>query len=197
MKILAFTDIHGSKSALRKLNQIARIRNPDALVCAGDITIFENNLSFCLRKINSIGKPVIIVHGNHEEPSSFNVNLKNIYFIHKKHFIIDGVLFLGYGGGGFSKVDNDFKKTGKKFGEILAKNKSKKAVFVTHAPPYKTRLDNIDGQHCGSKTLRQFAGKNKIGLWVCGHLHENFGKWDNIKNTRAVNPGKVGKIITI
>src|SRR3989344_6440277 len=191
MKILAFTDIHGSKSALRRISQLTRIHNPDALVCAGDITVFENNLLFFLRKLNSIGKPVVIVHGNHEEPGGFNVNLKNIHFVHKKNFIIGNVLFLGYGGGGFSVVDNGFKKIGERFEKIIAKNKDKKSVFVTHAPPYKTKLDNLDGQHCGNKTLNQFAEKNNIDLWVCGHLHENFGKEDKLKNTRVVNPGPV------
>lgn len=197
MKILAFTDTHGSKAAFRRINRMTRIHNSDAIVCAGDITIFENNLSFFLRKLNRMEKPVIIVHGNHEEPGSFEVNLVNIHFIHKKHFILNDILFFGYGGGGFSVVDNGFKKIGERFEEILAKNKDKKVVFLTHAPPYKTRLDNIDGQHCGNRTLRQFAEKNRVDLWVCGHLHENFGKEDRIKNIRVVNPGQGGKTLII
>ncbi|MBI2131199.1 metallophosphoesterase [Candidatus Woesearchaeota archaeon] len=119
MKLLAFTDMHGSMRAYRKIKKISRLRHPDVLVCAGDLTIFENKLVFFLRELNKIGKPVVIVHGNHEEPGSFDVKLKNIHFIHKKYLIIGNILFLGYGGGGFSTVDNGFKKTGEKFNDII------------------------------------------------------------------------------
>ncbi len=197
MRILAFTDMHGSKAAYRKIKLNARLHNPDVLACAGDISVFENRLMSFLRELNSIGKPVAIIHGNHEDPGSFNVNLKNIHFIHKKHLIVGNSLFLGYGGGGFSMVDNDFKKTGEKFEDIMAKNKDQKIVFLTHAPPYKTKLDNLNGEHCGNKTLRHFVEKSKIDLHICGHLHENFGKEDEIKNTRVVNPGMFGRIIKI
>lgn len=197
MKILAFTDMHGSGAAYRKIKTNANLHKPDVLACAGDITIFENKITFWLRKLNSIGKPVVIVHGNHEEPSSFNTNLRNIHFAHKKHFILNNTLFLGYGGGGFSDVDEEFRKTGEKFNDIIAKNKDKKIIFITHAPPYKTRLDNLNGEHCGNKTLRHFIDRNRIDLHVCGHLHENFGREDKIKHTRIVNPGPFGKMINL
>ncbi|MBI2658106.1 metallophosphoesterase [Candidatus Woesearchaeota archaeon] len=201
MKILAFTDIHGSSLALRRIGQKIKAQNPDLLVCAGDISIFEHGIVGIVRKLNRLNKMVIMVHGNHEDDSTFvkcSKLFRNIIFIHKKHFIKNSTLFLGYGGGGFSLTDREFEKTANaKFKKTIKSNKGKKIVLITHAPPYKTRLDKLGQGHCGNKSIRQFIDKNKIDYLICGHLHENFGKEDKIKKTKIINPGPFGKIISV
>ena len=200
MKILAFTDIHGSSSALKRIGQKVKSQNPDLLVCAGDLSIFEHNIVGIMNRLNKLNKQIMLVHGNHEDASTFgrfSRLFKNIIFIHKKHFIQDDFLFLGYGGGGFSIVDKDFEKIAIKFKKIIKNNSDKKIILVTHAPPYKTRLDKLVQGHCGNKSIRQFIDKNKIDLLICGHLHENFGKEDKIGKTKIINPGPFGKIIQV
>ena len=201
MKILAFTDIHGSLQAIKRIEQKIISQKPDLLVCAGDISIFENGVMGILRKLNKLNKPLIIIHGNHEDASTFiksAKSFKNINFIHKKHFIKDDILFLGYGGGGFSVVDKDFEKIAvNKFKNIIKPHIYKKTILVTHAPPHKTKLDKLVEGHCGNKSIRNFVEKNKIDLLICGHLHENFGKEDRIHKTKIINPGPFGKIIVV
>ena len=201
MKILAFTDTHGSLSAFKRIEQRVRTQKPDLLVCAGDISIFEHGIMGILRRLNKLSKKTIIIHGNHEDASTFikcSKLFKNIIFIHKRHFIKNSTLFLGYGGGGFSVVDRNFEKTAnKKFKKIIRDNKGKKIILVTHAPPYKTKLDKLIQGHCGNKSIRHFAERNKVDLLICGHLHENFGKEDKIEKTRVINPGPFGKIVVI
>ena len=103
MRILFFTDIHGST---RHLNEIVeKSRNADIIACPGDLTIFENGLDEIFRKLNSTGKPIIVIHGNHESASSMSVlslRYKNVHFIHKSYYIHEDVIFFGHGGGGFS-----------------------------------------------------------------------------------------------
>ena len=201
MKILAFTDIHGSLLALRRIEQKVKAQKPDLLICAGDISIFEHGIVGIMRRLNKLNKKIIIVHGNHEDASTFRrcSNLfKNIIFIHKNYFTKNSTLFLGYGGGGFSVVDREFDKISKtKFKKIINGNKDKKIILVTHAPPYRTKLDKLIQGHCGNKSIRNFVEKNKIDLLICGHLHENFGKEDRIKKTKVINPGPFGKIIKV
>lgn len=201
MRILAFTDVHGSLVALRRIAQKVKTQKPDLLVCAGDMSIFEHGIIGILRKLNKLNKKIIIVHGNHEDSSTFikcSKLFKNIIFIHKNYFIEDGILFLGYGGGGFSVFDKEFEKISKnKFKKIIKNNQGKKIILVTHAPPYKTKLDKLMQGHCGNKSIRHFVEKNKIHLLICGHLHENFGKEDKIKKTKIINPGPFGKIIHV
>ncbi|MBI2654558.1 metallophosphoesterase [Candidatus Woesearchaeota archaeon] len=201
MKLLTFTDTHGSLKALKRIEHKAKAQNPDLLVCAGDISIFEHGIVGIIRRLNKLNKKILIIHGNHEDASTFkklSKLFKNITFIHKNHYIKNNSLFLGYGGGGFSMIDKGFEKIAKtKFKKIIKNNKNKKIILVTHAPPYRTKLDKIGRNHAGNKSIRHFAEKNRIDLLVCGHLHENFGREDKIKKTKVLNPGPFGKVIKI
>ena len=201
MKILAFTDLHGSLLALKRIEQKARAQKPDLAVCSGDISIFEFGIIGIMRRLNKLNIKVIIIHGNHESENTivrYSKLFKNIIFIHKSHFIEHKALFLGYGGGGFSIADKEFEKTAKaKFKNLIKKNADKKIILITHPPPYKTNLDKLVEGHCGNKSIRNFIEKNKVDLLICGHLHENFGKEDTIKKTKIINPGPFGKIITV
>ncbi len=201
MKLLAFTDLHGSLLALRRIEQAVRTQKPDLLVCAGDVSIFEQGFISVMRKLNRLDKKIVIIHGNHEEPSIFKKCarlFKNIIFIHKREFIINNVVFLGYGGGGFSLIDKEFEKTSRnKFKDIIKTNEDKEIILITHAPPYKTKLDKIEGGHCGNKSIRHFVEKNKIDYLICGHIHENFNKEDKINKTKCINPGPFGKILFV
>jgi len=200
MKILIFTDLHLSNIALKKLKLKIKKHNPDLLVCAGDVSIFEEGLDMILNKLNKLKKKILIIHGNHEEANilkKFCEKYDNLVFIHKKHYKQNNCIFLGYGGSGFALTEPDFYKTGEKFAKIIKKNKDKKIIFVTHAPPYKTKVDLIVDNYCGNKTFKYFIIKNKVDLHICGHLHENFGKKDKVKGTEIVNPGPYGKIFNI
>ena len=201
MKLLAFTDIHGSNTALKRIEQKIKSQKPDLLVCAGDISIFEHGIVGILRRLNRLNKKIIIVHGNHEDDSTFRKYsgiFKNIVFIHKAHHIENNLLFLGFGGGGFSAREKEFENlANQKFKKVIMQNHDKKIILLTHAPPYGTKLDRLGKNHAGNKSFRNFIQKHKIDFMVCGHLHENFGKADKIKKAMLINPGPFGKIITL
>jgi len=200
MKLLAFTDMHLSSVAYKKIKSKVKKQNPDLIICAGDVSIFEQGLDFILNKLNKLKKKILIINGNHETSSVMKKlcsKYDNLIFIHKKYYKQNNHIFFGYGGSGFALIEPGFYKTGEKFQKIIRRNKDKKIVFITHAPPYKTKADLIVGSHCGNKTFRNFIVRNKIDLHICGHLHENFGKKDEIKKTKIINPGHYGKIIKI
>ena len=54
MKILAFTDLHHSMAAIKKLKSKIKTQKPDILVCAGDISIFEQGLNDMAKKRQTI-----------------------------------------------------------------------------------------------------------------------------------------------
>ena len=200
MKILAFTDTHGSSTSFRRIEQKVKSQNPDILVCAGDLSIFEHGIIGIMRKLNKLQKRIIMVHGNHEDERNFSKYsnmFKNIIFIHQKCHFENDILFLGYGGDGFSVIDRKFERLARNFTKIIRKNKDKKIILLTHAPPYNTKVDKLVEGHCGNKSIRSFIDKNNISLMICGHLHENFGVEDNIKKTKIINPGPFGKIINV
>ena len=195
MMILAFVDTHGDMHSLRKLKK--KSAKADLILCAGDISIFENHLKILLHELNSFGKPVLIIPGNHEGEVRLRTECslrKNLFYLHKEFYEKENIVFAGFGGGGFSLRDEKFEKFAEK---IKQKKKSKHLVLLLHAPPYGNKTDRVMDEHAGNKSYRDFIIREKPLLVVCGHLHENHGVKDKIGKTLVVNPGPEGKLIEI
>ncbi len=199
MNILAFVDMHGSLTAMKKIEKQAK--KADVIICAGDFTIFGQGVDHFLKKFDALNKPFLIVHGNHEdeyELATIAKKYKNIKFLHARGYKEGDYFFLGYGGGGFSSRDKAFEKLSKDFEKEIKELGNPKTILITHAPPYKTKIDRIMDEPCGNKSIKKFVEKVKpLVLVVSGHLHENSGKEDKVGNTRVVNPGPYGKLITV
>jgi len=195
MILLAFVDTHGDVGSLRRLKRKAV--KADIVICAGDITIFENKIKYVLREINSFHKPVLMVHGNHESEDRLREACKkyrNIVFLHKKFYEKENVLFVGYGGGGFSVRDDKFER----FAERVKRRRlGKQLVLILHGPPYGNKTDLIMDEHAGNKSFRDFIKQEKPLVVICGHLHENSGVQDRIGKSLVINPGPGGKLIEI
>lgn len=195
MKALAFVDLHGSKPALKRI--LSMSKKADIIICAGDFTIFSHGQKEILEKLDKTGKPVLVIHGNHEEEDELKKecrNLENCHFIHDSKFRLGNHLFIGWGGGGFSYTDKEFEKKAKRFSKWIKEDD--RVVLVTHAPPYKTKIDKIGDEYAGNRSIRKFIEKIEPVLAVSGHLHECVGE-DKIKITRVLNPGYKGKIINL
>ena len=107
MRILTFIDSHGSITALKKIKQKAK--HADIIVCGGDFTIFEQDIKHILLEFNKLKKDFLIIHGNHESENIVRhlcTVHKNLFYLHNKYFIKDDILFIGWGGGGFSFKDS-------------------------------------------------------------------------------------------
>ena len=194
MKILVFTDVHGSPVAIKQL--LNKAKSVDLLICAGDIVDW-GNLEKIIRLFKITNKKMLIIPGNHEDYSELKNICKKYDFlidIHLKKFKFEDCVFFGFGGGGFLKRDIELEEEMKNL-----KFEEDKLIFVSHGPPYGTKLDYLDHMQSyrGSKTLTEFIKKFKPKIAICGHLHENEKKEDKINNTLIINPGRFGKIIEI
>ncbi|MBD3248562.1 hypothetical protein GF336_00775 [Candidatus Woesearchaeota archaeon] len=195
MKILAFADTHANKAAIKRI--VKKAKKADILINAGDISLFGDGLERMMVELDKIGKKVLMIHGNHETVSEIKEGcrmFKNLKDIHRKVFKMGDYVFLGFGGGGFSLRDKRFERISSKWAD---KYKGRKVVLVTHAPPYCTKIDVVLDEHVGNKSITKFIKKAKPLLAISGHLHENSGKKDKIKDCVVVNPGPDGKIIEI
>lgn len=196
MKLLAFVDSHGMPKAMREIERKAK--NADIVLCAGDFTIFERDMEKLLKRLDSLGKPVFIIPGNHEGESSLERacrKLENVEFFHKKIKLINNVLFAGYGGGGFERKTPELEKFFTENNSLIRIAPTK--IFFFHAPPFDTRLDLIGKSHNGSETETRLIKKYRPQIVVCGHFHENSGKSQKLEGTFLVNPGPEGAIIEI
>lgn len=189
MKILAFSDIHGNKRAVASIIKSSKTKDPDILICAGDISSSSMSTKEVVKELKKTNKPILMIHGNHETSQEIKSD-KQVINLHKKIVELKGYNFLGFGGGGFSKRDIEFEKFTKNI-------KKENLILITHAPPYNTSLDILSMGHVGSISIKNFIKNNKPILTICGHLHENEGKSQKINKTLMINPGIKGKIIEI
>ena len=201
MKIFAIVDLHSDLEQLDKVIKKIKREKPDVIVSGGDLSIFGTNHEIILIQLDSLEIPFLAIHGNHEDVEDMKIaekSLSNLTQIHAKGNVIDDVLFLGYGDGGFLVEDYRLEKLIPKFEKLIKKNKDKKIVLVSHGPPYGTKTDmKSKDDHVGSKTLREFIKKYKPDVVITGHIHECDGRSDRIGNTRIINPGYKGKFIEI
>ncbi len=197
MKILAFTDTHGTKRYFDIL--LKKSKEADLIVCAGDISDWGEGIDKELRLFEKLEKPLLIIPGNHEGDNALRRGCKKYgfcYYIHKASYEVEDYVFFGFGDGGFSLQDSEFEKIAEKFKKTLSKDK--KVILVTHGPPYGTKLDLLPQMgHRGCKSFTKFIKEVKPLLHICGHLHENNGKRDIMAATAIINPGPKGQLLKI
>lgn len=195
MKILAFTDVHANKKILQAL--LKNAKQADILLCCGDISIFGEGLKNSLKFLSQIGKPLLIIHGNHEDERVLErIDMKHVVPFHRKPHRIDNYLFLGHGGGGFSLVDHKLEKRLSQLKEKILPGD--KVIFVTHAPPHNTELDYLPlFGHVGCRSIAKAIKELKPQFFLCGHLHENFNVSQKIGQTVMLNPGPLGTLIEL
>ncbi len=200
MRILAFSDIHASDLAIKRLKEKITKYKPELLLNMGDFSIFDEGLELTLKKLDGLGVPMIVLHGNHETDTVVAYLCKKskyLMYMHEDVKEVNGITFMAWGGGGFAQIEPEFESWVKK---VDIHSIKKPIIFLTHAPPAKTKLDKImRGYHVGCDSFRRYIAKhtNKIILGLSGHIHESFYTQDKIKETTVVNPGPTGTIIDV
>ncbi len=202
MKLLAFVDLHNEVEYFKKLVLKAELEAVELIVGAGDFSVWGSGLRNVFKGLNKLGKPVLVIHGNHEtleELKNAMKGLENIQCLHHKALVFrtangEAVTFYGHGGGGFSRESPSLENV---FNKAVNALKNKPSVFVTHEPPAFTKLDIIQGEHVGNLTVRRVIEQAMPSLVITGHLHENFLVRDKIKKSVIVNPGPEGLVLEV
>ena len=198
MKILSFSDVHARMPIVYKL--LEKAKRADVLICAGDMSNFGSGLKSSIQMLNKSGKPILILHGNHESEEDIKElaqQFPRVINIHKKMVVIGDYVFFGYGGGGFSSIEEGMEKFAIQLRRKIPAGK--KIVFITHAPPYNTDLDYLPWleEHRGCKSTVKVIKMIKPHLVICGHLHETAGKSCHLGKTLLLNAGWNGKIVEL
>jgi uncharacterized protein len=197
MKLLAFTDLHESQELLARLKLAVVREKVDIVVCAGDFTVFGHAMEKMLTELNSMGAPVVLIHGNHEDEEEVEALLpkfKNLHWAHQRVVDLQDIRFMGFGGGGFSRREPELEE----FEKQHVTQFNDRTIFICHAPPMGTTLDEVtDEWHVGNESLSMLIRRRKPLVVIAGHIHECFHAHDNMGGTFCVNPGPDGEIIEV
>lgn len=198
MRILAFTDIHGS---YKKVEEILRRESVfDAVIIGGDLTTNGSaaEAEDAIRGFEAFGKPLLVVAGN-MDPRKLEDTFNALgVSIDGKGRVINDVGFFGVSASPFTPMNTPYEISETEIGRRAEAGwidlKSVRIrIFVPHAPPRDTTVDRIMiGMHVGSTAVRDFIERRQPDAVVCGHIHEARGQ-DMIGTTKIVNCGPAGK----
>jgi len=198
MRIIAFTDVHGSYD---RLEEILRTESSfDAVIIGGDLTTHGtiDEAGSAIQRFQKFGKPVLAVAGNMDLPSFDSAYETLGVNINAKGVLVGDTGFFGVAGSSFTPMNTPYEISETEITRRATQGwrdvePARWKIFVPHAPPKGTALDRIlIGKHVGSAAVREFVDLHKPDVLVCGHIHESRGI-DALGKTQMVNCGAAAR----
>ncbi len=194
MRFLILSDLHGRHSVLPAIRGEAEPY--DGVVFAGDLTRRGNKAEAesLLDRLTPESGRLIAVPGNMDEPALGDGLRRRGVSVHGAGVVIDGTGFFGVGGSNPTPFGTPFEIPEDEIARLLergyaAVRDAERIVLVSHPPPSGCRLDRARlGVHGGSTAVRDFFGKHRVDLCLCGHIHEAAGEED-VDGVHCVNVG--------
>ncbi len=198
MRIVAFTDIHGSFDAV--VRALEHEKEFDVIVVGGDLTTYgsPSEARQGIELLRRFGKPLLVVAGN-MDPPELDTEFDTLgVSINARGVILGSVGFFGVSAAPLSRLQTPNEITEEEIARRAEAGWTYVAgcpvrVFVPHAPPAKTKLDRTSlGLHVGSTAVREAIELYQPELVLCGHIHEARGV-DRIGKSEIINCGPAGK----
>jgi len=198
MRVIAFSDIHGSIEIVERVLVLERAF--DLVVLAGDITTAgtTSEITKAIERVGVFRKPVIAVAGNMDPLPLERALMRLGVSIDSRGAVHGDVGFFGVSGAPETpmRTPNEISER-----EIMDRAEAgwksvaaaRRKIFVPHAAPRDTLLDLAHGgKHFGSTAVRDFILRRKPDAVICGHIHEARGI-DTVGGVPSVNCGPAGK----
>jgi Icc-related predicted phosphoesterase len=196
MRILAFSDLHRDLAGAARL--VERSREADVVVCAGDLASVHRGLEETVDALRPIAVPTVLIPGNNETDEALREACRDwegATVLHGEGVELDGTRFYGLGAGvPVTPWDWSFDLTEEEAAERLEACPDN-AVIVVHSPPH-GHVDESSGRHLGSTAIRDAIAERSAPLAVCGHIHESWGAESAIGETRILNLGPEGVLLS-
>lgn len=194
MKLLLFSDLHGSRAAAQQL--VALAETVDVVIGAGDFGNLRRGIDTAIGLLNSIDKPAVLVPGNSESTEELEAACRSwpmAHVLHGSGVELEDITFFGIGGGipvtPFGSWSYDFTEDQAR--QLLADCPAD-GVLISHSPPKGLVDVSSRGVNLGSVAVREVIEQQQPKLVVCGHIHESAGQQARLGNSVIINAGPQG-----
>jgi uncharacterized protein len=192
VKIFSVADIHGNRTIYNEVKKVVEEKQVDLLILPGDLFPKPSNVTFETYKaiqegsafdisslFQNLNIPIYYVLGNDDWVDSEITCGVNI---HNQVVEFQGIYFTGY-----EYVKNtpfhtnrelsekNIKKTFRNQIQSLDLNNKAPLVMVGHTPLFEKQDKVMSGKRVGSRKLRMEVEKLSPLIYLCGHIHEDFG----------------------
>jgi len=197
VKLLVFSDLHGDRSALKRLLDT----DADYYFAAGDLVNWGRGLDQMAEMLARRADRMYVLPGNHESPEEIERVCERfgLHDFHGRQLEINGWHIAGLGCATPTPFNTPGEYSESELQQFLARFAGlSPLVLVCHCPPRDTALDRIHaGLHAGSNAVREFIEREKPAYFFCGHIHECAGAAVQMGPTKAVNVGKSGYLLEL
>jgi Icc-related predicted phosphoesterase len=189
MKILTFSDLHGSAKHAAAL--VAASGEADLVIGAGDFCNMRQGLDEAMALLTGITAPFVIVPGNAESYDELRAAVPaTVEVLHGTATTIDGLRLFGLGGavpetpfGDWSWDISEDQATG------LLNTCDDTDILIFHSPPKGVVDSTSAGQSVGSVAIYAAIERIQPRLALCGHIHDSWRQDGLIGTTKVHNLG--------
>lgn len=192
MRIFAISDLHGDHELSSAAARIADEESADVVLLAGDLSSFGREFSGVVAPFAALGKPVLLIGGNHDDPERIGELAAEYGAIHLEGYgiVIDEVGFIGSRGFGRSSVEEGLRRAARYA-------RAEHLVSMTHVHPSGVPMADLSFYVSGSPTIERLIRELGPDIHVCGHVHEGAGLVEELEGTKIVNVSGTPTIIDI
>ena len=189
MKILAFSDLHHSRSRAAEI--VDASTSADLVIGAGDFCNVRRDLDDAMALLGAIKPPLIVVPGNSESAEELHAAAHaGTHVLHGDAVEFEGVSVFGLGYGvpvtPFGSWSCDLTE---QTAAMMLTPCQKADILITHSPPKGIADVTSGGLSVGSTAIRAAIERVQPKLVLCGHIHDCWGQEGMIGAARVVNLG--------
>ncbi len=197
MNILAFSDLHHSKSKAEAL--VSMSQEADLVIGAGDFCNMRQGLDDAMRMLDGIGCPMVAVPGNAESAEELrDATGAGTIVLHGEETEFEGLRLFGLGYGvpvtPFGPWSCDLDEAA---AAAMLQPCQTADILVTHSPPKGVADATSNGVSVGSESIREAIKRVQPKLALCGHIHDSWGRSGRIGKTQVCNLGPSGRVFEV
>jgi uncharacterized protein len=199
MRIFAISDLHADESLARTAAREATRHGADIIMIAGDLSAFGREFSGIIAPFTTIGVPILMVGGNHDDHERVRELAEAYAAIHLDGYgiVIDGVGFIGTRGLTMGRSKQSDHQMRESFLRAARYARAERIVSMTHTHPTGTLMEHLSMFVQGSETIESLIRDVEPSIHVCGHVHEGAGLIETMGTTKIVNVARTPTIIDL